>query len=222
MFQYFGSKTRIAHLYPAPALGRVVEPFAGSARYALLHREHDVWINDLDPLIYRIWKYIQQASKKDIQSLPELKEGEDLRQFRWLSDVERALLGWCMNFCQVSPQFICTEYAARKGTFRLLKQRILEHRRFVRDWRITCLHYGDLPDVEATWFVDAPYQHARCRYRYNCVADYQRLARWCRSRKGQVIVCEGRGATWLPFRRFTRHHVATGDYYEEVIWTRPR
>jgi len=37
MFAYFGNKTRIAHLYPPPAQGRVVEPFAGSARYALMY-----------------------------------------------------------------------------------------------------------------------------------------------------------------------------------------
>jgi len=63
MFPYFGSKGRLAHLYPAPRGGRVFEPFAGSARYSLLHRSHDVWINDIDPLIYRIWRYIQQASR---------------------------------------------------------------------------------------------------------------------------------------------------------------
>jgi site-specific DNA-adenine methylase len=220
MFPYFGCKTRIAHLYPAPAQGRVIEPFAGSARYALLYREHDVWINDIDPLIYRIWKYIQQASRKDIESLPELGQGEDLRRFKWLSDEERALLGFCLNFQQVRPKHVCTEWAARKRTCRLLKRRLLDNLNYVRDWKITCLHYADLPDVEATWFVDPPYQHSRCRYRYHCVADYHRLARWCRTRNGQVIVCEGLGADWLPFRRFTRQQAGTGDYFEEVIWTR--
>ena len=27
-------------------------------------------------------------------------------------------------------------------------------------------------------------------------------------------------ATAFTFRRFTRHHVGTGDYFEELIWTR--
>jgi hypothetical protein len=152
--------------------------------------------------------------------LPELKEGEDLRQFRWMSDVEKDLLGFCLNFQQVSPRAVCTEWASRKGTCRLLKRRLLDNYKYVRNWKITCLHYADLPDVEATWFIDPPYQHGRSRYRYHCVADYRRLARWCRSRRGQVIVCEGYGATWLPFTHFTRQQVGTADYFEEVIWTK--
>ena len=30
MFSYYGSKSKIAHLYPAPQYDRIIEPFAGS------------------------------------------------------------------------------------------------------------------------------------------------------------------------------------------------
>jgi hypothetical protein len=60
--------------------------------------------------------------------------------------------------------------------------------------------YEDAPDVEATWFIDPPYQHAN-RRGYLCKGiDYARLSDWCRSRRGQVIVCEQEGADWLPFK----------------------
>lgn len=221
MFPYFGAKGRIARLYPAPRWGRLIEPFAGSARYALLHRDRDVWINDLDPLIYRIWKYIQDASEADIEALPVLRAGESLDDFRWLSAEERSLVGFCLGYGQVSPRVTCTDWADRKQRCLLLKKQILENRQYVRDWKITNLHYADLPDEDATWFIDPPYQHAKARYRYHCVADYDRLAAWCRSRTGQVVVCEGGGADWLPFRPFAEQQVCTGKMYQEVIWTGP-
>ena len=70
--------------------------------------------------------------------------------------------------------------------------------------------YRSAPDLEATWFVDPPYQPTRgmktgqgLGYAPGCTSrelDYGELAEWCRSRRGQVIVCEQEGADWLPFR----------------------
>lgn len=221
MFPYFGSKGRICHLYPAPTRGRVFEPFAGSARYSLLHSHKEVWINDLDPLIYNIWRYIQQATRKDIERLPVLKAGESLDRHKWLSDVEKALIGFVLGFGQSSPRATCTDWADHKQRCLRLKSQLMEHREHIRDWKVTNLHYADLPGVDATWFIDPPYQHSRGRYRYHCVADYDRLGAWCRSRRGQVIVCEGAGADWLPFQPFSEQQVATGKMYREVIWTGP-
>ena len=221
MFPYAGSKGRLARKYPAPTRGRVVEPFCGSARYSLLHRDRDVWVNDIDPLIYRIWRYIQQATVNEIKALPVLKAGESLDRHRWLSVEERALLGFAIGYSETSPRIVCTEWSDRKERCRRLKERLLDYQPYVRDWRITNLHYADLPDVDATWFVDPPYRHARVRYRYHCVADYDRLARWCRSRRGQVIVCEGAGADWLPFRHLAHQVTARVKRYEEMVWEGP-
>ena len=222
MFPYFGSKGRIAREYPAPLRGgRVFEPFAGSARYSLFHRHRDVWLNDIDPLVYRIWRYIQHATIQDIKALPVLKAGESLDQCRGLSEVERKLMGFCLGYSQVSPRVTCTEWADRKQRCRMLKERLLEHREIVRGWTVTNLHYGDLPDEDGTWFIDPPYQHSKGRYRYHCVSDYDRLAEWCRSRRGRVIVCEGHGADWLPFRPLVKQQVGTGRMYQEMIWKGP-
>jgi hypothetical protein len=63
-----------------------------------------------------------------------------------------------------------------------------------------------MPNVEATWFVDPPYQHVAKSYRNDEIdcntVDFPALAAWVRSRSGQVIVCEQAGADWLPFEPF--------------------
>jgi hypothetical protein len=74
----------------------------------------------------------------------------------------------------------------------------------------------------ATWFVDPPYARAGRHYRFR-VGDYQALADWCRTRHGQVIVCEQQGASWLPFRPFACLKSNSGahrsGYSDEAIWT---
>ena len=218
MFGYFGSKTRIVHHYPAPAQGRVIEPFAGAAAYALRHWDRDVWINDIDPMIVRIWQYLQQASPEDIRSLPELSTGEDLRDFKQLSAVERELLGFSCGYGRSAPGFTRSPYTIKKHKFALLKKRILLNLPRIKHWKITCLHYTDLPNRKATWFVDPPYQFAKAKYRYNCVLDYDALGQWCQTRKGQVIVCESAGADWLPFSHLAYQRGQRGGYCHEVVW----
>ena len=35
MWSYYGSKSKIINKYPEPLYGKVIEPFAGTARYAM-------------------------------------------------------------------------------------------------------------------------------------------------------------------------------------------
>lgn len=51
--------------------------------------------------------------------------------------------------------------------------------------------------------------------------DFDALATWCRSRTGQVIVCEQQGATWLPFTPLADALNSQGKIKTEVIWSRP-
>ena len=63
--------------------------------------------------------------------------------------------------------------------------------------------YHEAPDVRATWFVDPPYVGAGTHYRCSSKAiDFDHLGAWCVDRRGQVLVCENEGATWLPFAPF--------------------
>lgn len=93
MFSYYGSKSKIVHLYPKPRHSVIIEPFAGSARYALKYFDRDVILIDKYSVIIEIWKFLQLASEKDILGLPILKCGENLRDFN-LSDLERKFLGF--------------------------------------------------------------------------------------------------------------------------------
>jgi hypothetical protein len=77
--------------------------------------------------------------------------------------------------------------------------------------------YDIINNQEATWFIDAPYQ-ALCYHKFHDI-NYVELAQWCRSRRGQVIVCEQDGANWLPFRTFRSVKNRYHNYSHEVIWT---
>ena len=58
------------------------------------------------------------------------------------------------------------------------------------------------PDIEATWFIDPPYQGVKKGHKHGAdTIDFDELAERVMTRRGQVIVCEG-PSTWLPFQ----HH----------------
>ena len=93
----------------------------------------------------------------------------------------------------------------------------VEYLELIRHWKITCMDYRDLPNAEATWFCDPPYQSAG-RYYPHHYLDYDELACWCQTRRGQVIVCEEMGATWLPFKRLCVQWGSGRRHVVEGIW----
>lgn len=228
VFSYYGSKSKIITLYPEPKHEKIIEPFAGSARYAVRYYSRDVWINDKYPVIYRIWKWIQQASRKDIDSLPEVKPGKRLSDYKQLSDVERELLGFAVQEGVNSPRNELGKLDGIKTSFQRLKTRLRFIAGRINHWKITCLDYRDIPNQKATWFIDPPYQTGGEIYIVNSV-NYRKLAVWCNNRKGQVIVCEGRGANWLPFKPIATCSRGPGQFkskdrkqknetYQEQVW----
>lgn len=86
--------------------------------------------------------------------------------------------------------------------------------------------YESLPDLgTATWFIDPPYTGAGKHYKFGVGGlDHNHLAEWCRSRDGQVIVCESGSARWLPFEpvglvRSTRKTTGTENgMSRESVW----
>ena len=80
MFRYYGRKKAVVKKYPKPYHHTIIEPFAGSAAYSMEYYWHDVTIVDCYDVIIGIWRYLQQASKKDILSLPDVEIGEDFRK----------------------------------------------------------------------------------------------------------------------------------------------
>ena len=79
-----------------------------------------------------------------------------------------------------------------------------------------------------TWFIDPPYQPVggvrgngydkKCQCSANFI-DFPALGEWCKSRMGQVIVCEQEGANWLPFRVLRETTNSQDKKYKEMIWT---
>lgn len=210
MFSYYGSKSKIIHYYPYPQYEWVIEPFAGSARYACLNYLRKVWINDKYDVIYKIWKWIQQASWKDIESLPEPEAGDCVHDLG-LKD-EPLLLMQMIAACGV--QYPRNFFTARAvgihpdrtadrtvytiSTVASFKKGIRPLIGRIDHWRITNIDYEELPNIKATWFIDPPYEKGGQSYKVNDV-DYCKLLRWIKSRRGETITCENGSNTWLDW-----------------------
>lgn len=97
----------------------------------------------------------------------------------------------------IEPFAGCAWYSLLYSNFRLTK--IAESLNKIKHFQVKFGSYQDLDNVEATWFIDPPYQVGGEHYIENKI-DYQELSDWCLSRKGQIIVCENSEAKWLPFQ----------------------
>ena len=203
-FSYFGGKWRnSAKLYPKPIHNTLVEPFAGSAGYALRYPAKRVILCDLDPIICGVWRYLISVSADEILSLPDVTDTiDDLdvgQEAKWL-------IGFWLNRatthpCKSPSQWMRAGYAPTSFWGPRVRATIASQLHAIRHWEIHQCSYQHAPDVQATWFVDPPYQVAGTRYRFGSKGMYfGALARWCRSRQGQTIVCEASGASWLPFQ----------------------
>lgn len=222
-FSYYGSKHRIAPRYPVPEYPLIVEPFAGSAAYATLHFQRKVHLYEVSPQVAGVWRYLIGATGAEIRRLPLLPAGACVDDLSVACEEARFLVGFWLN---KGVAHACKSAAAwmRSGNFpdqfwgERIRERIASQVEHIRHWRVFEASYLTAPDVAATYFVDPPYRGSRGRrYPYRRV-NYLQLSRWCRGRQGQVIACEGAGASWLPFQP----HVSTRGligYSQEVLWT---
>lgn len=224
-FPYYGSKWRAALRYPSPMHDTIIEPFAGSAGYATRHYQRNVLLYDIDPIICGVWDYLIRSRSSEISSLP-LKVGhvDDLKvcqEARWL-------IGFWLNPGSSSPNKSPSSWALSGKApssywGERVRQRIAEQVCRIKHWQVFNKSFDQCDNAVATWFVDAPYQGKKGSYYRHKFQDYDRLGLWCRSRAGQVIVCEYEGAEWLQFRHLGRIKAATGPnrlgYSDEVIWT---
>lgn len=198
MFSYYGSKSKIVRLYPRPKHKKIKEPFAGSARYSLEWFENEVTLVDTYPVVIEVWHYLQQASKEDILKLPNLKHGDRISNYKQLSGVEKNFLGFLVVGGLESPR---DNVGSFKGinVARDLK-RIAGNLYKIKHWNIILGSYEEICNEQATWFIDPPYQFGGEKYiKNNKNMNYENLAKWCISRKGQVIVCENTKANWMQF-----------------------
>jgi hypothetical protein len=114
MFSYYGSKSKLVDYYPRPKHDRIIEPFAGSARYSLKYFDREVTLVDKYEVICRIWKWLQLCSRQDILSLPVLGKGEDIRLLN-LSDDEKLFLGMISGVASISPRNKVSYFSAEQN-----------------------------------------------------------------------------------------------------------
>ena len=73
----------------------------------------------------------------------------------------------------------------------------------VKHWKIYSKSFEELENVKGTWYIDPPYKFGGEYYHSstsNKHIDYEKLAEWCLSRNGEIIVCENDKADWLDFK----------------------
>lgn len=226
-FTFYGGKWRTAPRYPVPVFDVIVEPFAGSAGYAMRYPEKKVLLVDRDPVICETWRYLIGASPQDIFSLPLTWDCPQVRDLD-LPVGAQHLIGWWLNKGASGPRQSPSAWM-RSGIHPAsvwgaeIRQRIASQVDRIKHWRIFHAGYEQLSNGKATWFIDPPYQQAGVHYRFNSKGiDYTHLAEWSKDRQGQVIVCENHGADWLPFQPFQVSKGTPGasrtGMSKEVVW----
>jgi site-specific DNA-adenine methylase len=217
MWSYYGSKSKVVDCYPRPVYERVIEPFAGSARYALKWWDRDVLLVDKYEVVVRIWQWLQRCTPKDILKLPEPKLGETIRREDFDCIEQAWLMGFLVQQGVNAPRLTVTKFAVDNIYHQ--KQTIANNLFKIKHWQIQLGSYEDIPNQEASWFIDPPYQVGGEYYvKNNRSLDYASLATWCQTRQGQVLVCENTKATWLPFKPMK---TMTGAMYTttEALWS---
>lgn len=216
MFSYYGSKSKIVDYYPPPKYGRIIEPFAGSARYSLKYWDRDVLLVDKYNVIIEVWSYLKNASEKDVLSLPKLKAGQMISDFS-LSKEEKLLLGFSAGAGVSSPQNKVSKFGEQNSKTFLTN--IANNIFKIRHWEFKVGSYYEIENIEATWFIDPPYQHGGEHYKQSSKdIDFNHLSKWCKSRNGQAIVCENTKANWMDFNPLVKIK-GTRLKTVEAIWS---
>lgn len=223
-FSYFGGKFMRSRYYPEPRHTTIIEPFAGAAGYSVRHHTHNVILYDTSPYVAGVWQYLLRASADEILKLPLVEVGQDVRALP-IPQEAQWLIGFWINQGSSVPKRTVGGRASNKraGYYATwgepARARLARQVDMIRHWQFREGSYNEAPDVEATWFIDPPYQKHPDHYPES-VPDYSALATWCQARRGQVVVCETEGATWLPFIPITTVQGTLHRNTTEVAWCR--
>lgn len=223
-FYYFGSKAQVGRHYPRPRHDTIIEPFAGGAGYSLWHHNRRVILVEKNPVVVGMWRYLIRTSESEIMRLPLIQAGQTLDELDCCQEARWLIGHWLAATGATGTARKLSGHALDNPEWwwsRTVRARIATQVGKIRHWQVIEGDYSQAPDIEATWFVDPPYQTAGVGT-YTCDADqldFDALADWCRARRGQTIVCENEGATWLPFTFFRSLKSMSNGVSREAIWT---
>lgn len=222
LFPFYGSKYRAARHYAPPIHRVTVEPFAGGAGYSLAHDVREAVLVEKDPIIAGLWRWLISASEADVLRLPLLLNVGDSVNDHQLEPGERALIGFWLNRGSATPKLSRTAYSARTDRGQLnwsekARERVAASLHAIRGWTLIEGDFSAAPDIAADWFIDPPYVDKGRFYRVR-FTDFDRLGAWAQARLGNVTVCEGPGADWLPFRPIGSFKSSLGRAVE-YVWT---
>lgn len=209
MFYYYGGKHRLAGSYPPPEHDTIIEPFAGSAAYAMryvrLRSIRRVLLIEKDPRVVDTWQRLLRMTVADLRAYPIPEVGERTEDFLVMTTATSNAIAGCtwMSVTERQPDLLRKMLRRMEPLLEAAREKVT----------VVLGDYREAPDIEATWFVDPPYtRHDRAAdgtnrpqgagYAKGCGTDsidYAELGVWCRERRGQRIVCEYAGADWLPF-----------------------
>lgn len=229
MFYYYGAKKTLAGAYPRPLFPLVVEPFGGSASYAVHHLRagtaERALVLEKDARVVEVWHRLLAMTPEEVRALPIPAAGSKTSDFLYMTSATSNAVARCNQMTVTSrmPAIIAVMLERIATVLPLLQGKVT----------VVADDYRAAPNVEATWFIDPPYQvqsgppttktvYPRgMGYRSGCDSkslDFQELSTWCQDRRGQTIVCEQAGADWLPFKPLKDLHDSQGSMKSEVVW----
>jgi len=232
-WRHYGGKWKSALRYPAPKCSTIIEPFAGGAGYSLRYHERNVVLVEKHPQIAELWRWLIGSSPADVLALPDRIDHMD----EVPSDVpEGGRLLISASLVNATEKTFSRKASSFTSKYRALgspsgwgiasRARVASQVDAIKHWRIIEGDYSSAPDVTATWFIDPPYQIKGSHYGRGVgklanarSIDFDALGAWCMSRRGQSIVCENEGATWLPFVRAFVAGSANARTHVEAVWS---
>lgn len=224
MFSYYGSKANIIDHYPKPKFGKIIEPFAGSARYSLKYWENDILLVDKYQVIVNVWHWLQKCSKQDVRTLPIPNENQTTHDLLYDCEDAKNFVGFVIGYgCFSQARKTSKHYLIKRTNgIKFQLNRIANDLEKIRHWEIVSGTYESINNQHATWFIDPPYQFGGHKYvESNLNIDFNHLRNWTVKRQGQVIVCETTKANWMNFKPMISQKTKHGKN-TEAIWTNQR
>ena len=209
MFYYYGAKRMFAKQWGRPSRPLIIEPFAGSASYSMywLNVVDEIRLIEKDPRVVALWRRLLAMEKEEVLALKPPEPGVYTDDFLWMTAATSNAIAQLQRLKM--PERVPR---VAEGMLRQIARQLPQAKK-----KVTIIQgdYTQAGDDDATWFIDPPYQvngngsektafpqgmgYSRKAHCTSADLDFEALADWCRSRRGQVMVCEQLGATWLPF-----------------------